>query len=90
MYVPLVGRVADLIEGSNKLIKLVLLEANAHVEGVVRGRRRVELPSTGHLRPGVLHLEVIPTLDEGLGGDELDEPEKDGGRPEHGDGSLPT
>ena len=82
------GRVADLVESRDKLIELVLRKTDAHVEGVVRRRGSVELPAARHLSPGVLHLEVIPPLGEGLRSSELDEPKEERGRPENGDGSL--
>ena len=83
------GGVADLVESSDKVVELVLLETDPHVEGVVRRSRAMELPSTRDLGPGVLHTEVIPPLGrERLGGGEVCEPEDESRRPEHGDGSF--
>ncbi len=78
--------VADLVERGDKLVELVLLEADPHVEGVVRGSRTMKLPSTRDLSPGMLHLEVIPPLGhERVGDSKLGEPEEEHGRrPEHG------
>ena len=89
-HVPRVCGVANLVEGSDKLVKPVLLETDPHVKGVVRGSRTVELPSPRDFGPGVLELEVIPPLGgKRLGSNELSEPEEECGRPEHGDdGSL--
>ena len=81
--------VADLIEGSDKVVELVLLETNPHVESVVRMSRTMELPSTRNLGPSVLDTEVIPPLDrERLGGGEVSEPKDESRRPEHSDGSF--
>ena len=86
VHSPLMGGVADLGEGSDKVIKLVLLETDPHVEGVVLRSRTMELPSTRDLSPSMLDAEVIPPLGcERLGDGEVREPEDESRRPEHGD-----
>ena len=89
VHSPLMGGVADLVESSDKVVELVLLETDPHVEAVVRRSRTMELPSTRNFGPGMLHVEVIPPLDgERLGGGEVSEPKDESRRPEHGDGSF--
>lgn len=76
-------RVADFVEMCDELFKLVLLEANAHVEAVIGRGSAVELPSAGHLDPGMFDLKVVPSLDQGFCSYELDEGEDEEGRPPH-------
>ncbi len=82
--------VADLVQRGDKLVELILLEADPHVEGVVRGSRTMKFPSPRDFNPRMLHLEVIPPLvHERVGDSEVDEPEEEHGRrPEHGGSTV--
>ena len=92
VHSPLMGGVADLVESSDKVVELVLLETDSHVEGVVRRSRTMELPSTRDLIPSMLHPEITPSLGLGwerLGGGKMGESEDESlSRPEHGDGAF--
>ena len=73
------GRVADLVQRSDEITELVLLESDAQIEGVVRRRGAVKLPTSRDLRPCMLHLKVVPSLgDERVGDGELDEGKEEG------------
>ena len=63
-YIPGMVGVANFVETGNKIFEAVLLERNTHVELVVLGSRTVEFPTTGDLSPGVLDIELVPSLGE--------------------------
>ena len=82
-------RVTDFMQRSQELIEAMLLETNAHVESVRLGSLALELPPLGRRVPGMLHVELLPSLVElccGVRSDELDENEEEGsgrGNPAH-------
>ena len=55
-------RVTDFMQRSQELIEAMLLETNAHVESVRLGSLALELPPLGRRVPGMLHVELLPSL----------------------------
>lgn len=62
-----VVRVADLEKLLHKLVELVLRKSDPHVDDVICGSWRIEVPTSRDLSPGMFDLEIVPTFgDEGL------------------------
>ena len=63
-------RIANLIQLFHKLVKLILLQTNAHIKNMVwRSIFGVYDPATRDLFPRMLDLEIVPALAEWSGND---------------------
>jgi len=63
-HVPAMLRVADLVQVVNELAKPVLLQADIHLQGVIRGRSANFNPASGNVDPLMLDLGLLPTFVE--------------------------
>ena len=71
--------IADLVQSSDELIHLVLLQANTQVHFMVSRSRTVELPTIRDLSPLMLDEKIIPPFHERLCDGELGNTQYEGG-----------